>query len=98
MKKVIVWAVMLVALAAMGCGSEESTADLIDLGTDEAREWTPEELGKLGAELEANPASIEEILEEHGLTLEIFEAEIRRVSENPGKARRYAEAYRSAAS
>lgn len=86
-------AVMLLGLAA--CGGEAESVTVVD-APEEVVELSPEELGELGVRLEAEPDRIEEILGEHGLTLETYEAAIRRVTENPGEARRYAEAYDNA--
>lgn len=80
-------------LIAGACAGETETA--VEQPS-EAVELSPEELGELGVELESNPEQIEDILAERGMTLETYEAAIRRVTENPGEAKRYAEAYRNA--
>lgn len=86
--------ISLLMLAGACAGDDDATVELEQ--REEAVELSPEELGELGARLEENPDQIEEILAEQGLTLETFEAAIRDLTENPGDARRYAEAYRSA--
>lgn len=86
--------ISLLMLAGACAGDDDATVELEQ--REEAVELSPEELGELGARLEENPDQIEEILAEQGLTLETFEAAIRDLTENPGEARRYAEAYRSA--
>ncbi|MBW3671203.1 MAG: hypothetical protein KY432_05965 [Acidobacteria bacterium] len=78
------------------CAGDDDAATVELEQREEAVELSPEELGALGARLEENPDQIEEILAEQGLTLETFEAAIRDVTENPGEAKRYAEAYRNA--
>lgn len=83
-------------MLAGACDGDQDTATVELDQREEAVELSPEDLGELGARLEENPDQIEEILAEQGLTLETFEAAIRNVTENPGEAKRYAEAYRSA--
>lgn len=84
-------------LMTFGACAGDDDATTVELEQrEEAAELSPEELGELGARLEENPDQIEQILQEHGLTLETFEAAIRDLTENPGEAKRYAEAYRSA--
>ena len=55
---------------------------------------TPEQLGELGAEIEKNPDAAEQLLTERGLDEQTFERAVRKVSEDPAAARRYAEAYK----
>jgi hypothetical protein len=57
---------------------------------------TPEELGKIGAEIKKTPAEAKRILAEHGLDEASFEKAIRRVSSNVEESRRYAAAYKKA--
>jgi hypothetical protein len=61
-----------------------------------AHELTPEQLGALGAQIRKEPDRAEALLSEHGLTRQTFEAQIRKVTENPDASKRYAEAYRKA--
>lgn len=61
-----------------------------------AAELSAEELGRLGAQIEQSPEGAEAILDEHGLTWEEFEAAVRAVSADTGKARRYTEAFTAA--
>lgn len=55
---------------------------------------TPEQLGELGAEIEKNPDAAQQLLTERGLNEQTFEQAVRKVSEDPAAARRYAEAYK----
>ena len=57
---------------------------------------TPEELGKLGAEIKKKPAEAKRILSEHGLDEASFEKAIRKVSSSVEESRRYAAAYKKA--
>lgn len=61
-----------------------------------AQELTPEELGALGAQIRKTPDHATDLLREHGLTQQSFEAQIRKVTESPEASKRYAEAYRKA--
>ena len=59
-------------------------------------ELTPEQLGELGAQIGKTPDRADALLSQHGLTKESFEAQIRKITENPDASKRYAEAYRKA--
>lgn len=61
-----------------------------------AAELTPEQLGELGAQIKKSPDRAHELLSQHGLDEKSFEAQIRKVTENPDASKRYAEAYRKA--
>ena len=57
---------------------------------------SPEQLGMLGAQLKRQPGDADRLLAQHGLTLQSFGVAVRKVSEHPADAKRYATAYRSA--
>lgn len=57
---------------------------------------TPEQLGELGAEIRKNPNDAQRLLAEHGLNEESFEQAVRKVSEDPAAAKRYADSYKKA--
>ena len=57
---------------------------------------TPEQLGTLGAQIKKQPNDADKLLADHGLNQQQFAAAIRKVSENPADAKRYAAAYKSA--
>ena len=61
-----------------------------------ASELTPEQLGELGAQIRKTPDQANQLLTQHGLTPQTFEAQIRKVTENADAAKRYAAAYRKA--
>ena len=61
-----------------------------------AHDMTPEQLGELGAQIGKTPDRADALLTQHGLTKESFEAQIRKITENPDASKRYAEAYRKA--
>ena len=93
--------VLLLALAG-GCKQEPAeTAASADqsqtqVATQAAHELTPEQLGELGAQIRKQPDRADTLLSERGLTRQSFEAQIRKVTENPDASKRYAEAYRKA--
>jgi len=94
--------VMLLALAG-GCSQDSNeNANAAASGqpqavaTQAAHELTPEQLGELGAQIRKEPGRAEALLSQHGLTKESFEAQIRKITENPDASKRYAEAYRKA--
>lgn len=93
--------VMLLALAG-GCaktGNDHSSAATKGAAaTDQVKsaELTPEQLGELGAKIKKNPDRAQELLTEQGLTETAFEAQIRKVTEDPDASKRYAEAYKKA--
>lgn len=58
-----------------------------------AAELTPEQLGELGAKIEKDPASAQQLLSEQGLNEATFEQAIRKVSSDPAASRRYRDAY-----
>lgn len=93
--------VLLLALAG-GC-KQEATETAAASGQPQtqatapaSQELTPEQLGELGAQIRKQPDRAETLLSERGLTRQSFEAQIRKVTENPDASKRYAEAYRKA--
>ena len=59
---------------------------------------TPEQLGTLGAEIKKNPNDAHNLITQRGMTEESFAAAVRKVSEDPAAAKRYAAAYKQASS
>lgn len=57
---------------------------------------TPEQLGTLGAQIKKQPNDAHKLLADHGMTEESFAASIRKVSEDPAAAKRYAAAFKQA--
>ena len=101
--KRIVYVVLLVAgFFAGGCSEGDKTETPGTAATASSavapHDMSPEQLGELGARVAAEPARAKELLSEHGMTEESFEAAVRRVTENVEESKRYAEAYRKAAS
>ena len=57
---------------------------------------SPEDLGKLGAEIKKHPKDAGKLLSDKGLTQEQFEQAVRKVAESPSDSKKYAEAYKKA--
>lgn len=94
---------MTLALCALmlagACSNDESTSATPQTGAAEQTkqaELTPEQLGTLGAEIKKNPNDAERLLAARGLNSQSFEQAVRKVSEDPAAAKRYAESYKKA--
>jgi hypothetical protein len=92
--------VVLLALAG-GCNQDDRNGSVAAASKPAAEaapahELTPEQMGELGAQIRKQPDRAESLLTERGLTRESFEAQIRKITENPDASKRYAEAYRKA--
>ena len=97
MKQLAVVLVMLTLTVA--CSKQETTvteAPAATSATVASHEMTPEQLGELGAQIRKQPDQAEKLLSQHGMTLQQFEAAIRKVTEDPDASKRYTEAYRKA--
>ena|SRR5215212_3294477 len=57
---------------------------------------TPDQLGVIGAQIQANPNEAARILGQQGLTEAQFEQAVRKVSESPDASRQYAAAFHKA--
>ena len=96
-------AITLVTLLALagGCGQDKKN-EAASAGEPQAQvatkaaTLTPEELGELGAKIRKTPERSNELLQERGLTEKTFEAEIRKVTEDPEASKKYAAAYKRA--
>lgn len=93
---------MIVLLAFLGgCRDSADKSATVESSKTEATakasaQLTPEQLGELGAKIRKNPDRASELLREHGLNEQSFEAEIRKVTENAESSKRYTEAYKKA--
>lgn len=95
--------IVLLALAG-GCNDDPATtaaagndsAPAASVQAQAAQELTPEQLGELGAEIRKTPDRATELLTARGLDQQSFEAQIRKVTEDPDASKRYAAAYRKA--
>ena len=93
-------ALALTLLLVAGCRDRGTATPATSNGSPaavaETGALTPEELGVLGAQIEKSPADAKRLLAARGLSEESFEAAIRKVSEDPAAAKRYAAAFRRA--
>jgi hypothetical protein len=94
------FALTFAAALATGCHHDDasSTAATSSSATSisSAATMSPEDLGKLGAEINKHPHDATKILGDHGMTRQSFETAIRKVSSSPAESKRYAAAYKSA--
>jgi hypothetical protein len=82
-------------IAAIGC-HKNPAPDKGDNGavTQSSAQTSPEELGRIGAEIEKHPKEANKVLSSHGMDQKTFEQAIRKVSNDPAASRRYAAAYK----
>jgi len=74
--------ILLITVGLWGCA-----------GRGASLEYSPEQFGKIGAEIHGKPEQADKILESHNLDREKFEESIEYISEVPGLAKRYREAF-----
>lgn len=89
------------ALVAAGCHHDTQSASSTSsssgsIAANDGTTMSPEDLGKLGAQINKNPSDAAKLLAEHGLNNQSFERAIRKVSSNPEESKRYAAAYKRA--
>jgi hypothetical protein len=103
MRKLLIPLTIATLTIAAGCknnaSSASATSDSSNATTSVAQSTsslTPEQLGELGAQIKKTPNEADKILADHGLNVQSFSAAVRKVSENPADAKRYATAYKSA--
>jgi hypothetical protein len=103
MNRTLISAAALAMLLAAGCKNNASTTanssnGATQVATSSSTSMSPEELGTLGAQIKKQPNDADKLLSQHGLNEQSFAAAIRKVSEDPGAAKRYTAAYKSASS
>ena len=100
MRNVLALTIVVLLALAGGCKQSEYKSTSNEPAkveqTTQAQELTPEQLGELGAKIRKTPDRAKELLTQHGLDEKSFEAQIRKVTENPDASKRYAEAYKKA--
>jgi hypothetical protein len=82
--------------AATGGQPAAATPQASEQTAQASVQMTPEQLGELGAQIQKAPDRANDLLTQHGLTAQSFEAQIRKVTENPDASKRYATAFRKA--
>jgi hypothetical protein len=100
MRKIVISLVAALLIVAGGCQNKDAATPAggtpTAAATPASTTLSPEQLGTLGAQIKKQPNDAHALLTQHGLTEESFAAAVRKISENPGDAKRYATAYRSA--
>jgi hypothetical protein len=101
MKRLLIPAAIVTLVLAAGCKSNSSSTTASSGNTDatsvaSASSLSPEQLGTIGAQIKKTPNDADKILADHGLNEQSFASAVRKVSENPADAKRYAAAYKSA--
>jgi hypothetical protein len=95
----------LTLLFAAGCKNNQSSTTAASSSSPssygsnnaaQASALSPEDLGTLGAQIKKQPNDADKLLAEKGLNAQSFATAIRKVSEDPAAAKRYAAAYKSA--
>lgn len=85
--------VSLLLLTACGNRETATTESTASQPAATASTLTPEQLGELGAKIHNEPTRADELLTQHGLTMESFEKAIRDVTESADASKRYTKAY-----
>ena len=102
MRKIFIAIAALTLTLALGCknqnqySSNNAPTPNNAVSSQQATNLSPEELGKLGAEIKKHPKDAQKLLSEKGLSEEQFEQAVRKVAESPEQSKRYAEAYKKA--
>ena len=101
MRKSVISSVALALVLVAGCKNQQQ-AKTTEPGkttvaaSASASSMSPEELGTLGAQIKKQPNQADQLLSQHGLNEQSFAAAIRKVSEKPDDAKKYAAAYKKA--
>lgn len=105
MRKTLITAAAFALVLATGCKNNDNASNNNQASTPTASNnavasaptsMTPEQLGTLGAQIKRQPNQADQLLSQHGLNQQSFAAAIRKVSEKPDDAKKYAAAYKSA--
>ena len=104
MRKITIGFAALTLVLVLGCKKQESTGEYNNSSSNNTvasqqqatTNLSPEDLGKLGAEIKKHPKDANKLLSDKGLTQEQFEQAVRKVAESPSDSKKYAEAYKKA--
>jgi len=104
MRKITIGFAALSLILVLGCKKQESTSEYNNNSSSNSTvasqqattNLSPEDLGKLGAEIKKHPKDADKILSDKGLTQEQFEQAVRKVAESPSDSKKYADAYKKA--
>jgi hypothetical protein len=95
-------ATIALTLSLTACQNDKRVADSAApagqpaAATQQQASLTPEQLGELGAKIRQSPDNAQQLLAQHNLTAESFEAQIRAVTENAEASKRYSASYTAA--
>lgn len=104
MRKFSIGIAALTLVLAIGCKNQNQTASTnadnnsnnTVATSQQTTNMSPEDLGKLGAEIKKHPKDAQKLLSDKGLTEQQFEQAVRKVAESPEQSKRYADAYKKA--
>ena len=103
MKKISIGIATLALVLMFGCKNQNQTASYDNnksssntVSSQQTTNLSPEDLGKLGAEIKKHPKDAQKLLADKGLNEQQFEQAVRKVAESPSDSKRYAEAYKKA--
>jgi len=99
MRKSVISASALALLLVAGCKNHQTTTTepaKSNPAVASSSSMTPEDLGTLRAQIKKQPSQADQLLSQHGLNEQSFAAAVRKVSEKPDDAKRYAAAYKRA--
>jgi len=99
MRKSVISAAALALVLVAGCKNQQTTTTepaKSTVSVASSSSLSPEDLGTLGAQIKKQPSQADRLLSQHGLNEQSFAAAIRKVSEKPDDAKRYAAAYKKA--
>ncbi|HVR40628.1 MAG TPA: hypothetical protein VMU84_16150 [Thermoanaerobaculia bacterium] len=95
MRKALIIPALFALLLAGACRNEVKSTTVARNHVVNAHP-TPDQLGVIGAQIQANPSEASRILGQHGMTEASFEEAIRKVTENEESAKQYTAAYKRA--
>jgi len=103
MRNITIGIAALSLVLVLGCKKQENTSEYNNSSSNNTvasqqatTNLSPEDLGKLGAEIKKHPKDAGKILSDKGLTQEQFEQAVRKVAESPSDSKKYADAYKKA--
>jgi hypothetical protein len=104
MRKITITLAALTLVFVLGCKKQEQTGEYSNTSNSNntvasqqaTTNLSPEDLGKLGAEIKKHPKDAGKILSDKGLTEQQFEQAVRKVAESPSDSKKYADAYKKA--
>jgi len=94
----------LALLLTIGCNQQpastastsNSNANNTTTAATASSNLSPEQLGELGAQIKKSPSDADKLLSQRGMDEKSFATAVRKVSENPNDAKRYADAFKRA--